>query len=264
VGEWAGAALNRRVESDKRISAMTIRIAMWSGPRNISTAMMRSFGSRADCTVTDEPFYGAFLKATGERQPLADEVIALMDCDWASVAEAMRGDAPDGEPVWYQKHMPHHMVGPTGIADFPDHRHAFLIRDPARVIASYAGKRVEVAFEHLGYDRQIAYFETETERLGKAPPVIDSSDVLTAPETVLSGLCAALGIDWDPAMLSWETGPHETDGYWGRHWYNRVEDSTGFATPPQGEVELSDHGRKVYEQCLPYYDALASHRILPG
>lgn len=243
---------------------MTIRIAMWSGPRNISTAMMRSFGSRADCAVSDEPFYGAFLRATGERQPLADEVIASMDCDWDSVADAMRGDPEGGEPIWYQKHMPHHMVADIGIDDFPDHRHAFLIRDPARVIASYAAKRVDVAFEHLGYARQVAYFEAEAERIGQAPAVIDSTDVLTAPETVLSRLCKALDIPWDPSMLSWETGRHAADGYWGRHWYNRVEDSTGFAAPPTGEAALSGHGQKVYEECLPYYETLARHRILPS
>jgi len=115
-----------------------IRIAMWSGPRNISTAMMRSFGARHDCAVTDEPFYGAFLKTTGIEQPMADDVIASMDCNWNNVAETMRGPVPDGKAIWYQKHMPHHMVTNISIGDFPDHHHAFLIRDPARVVASYA------------------------------------------------------------------------------------------------------------------------------
>lgn len=240
---------------------MTIRIAMWSGPRNISTAMMRSFASRADCAVTDEPFYGAFLKATGERQPLASETMASMDCDWASIANTMRGDPPGGEPIWYQKHMPHHMVGDISIADFPDHRHAFLIRDPARVIASYAAKGVNVKLENLGFERMVEYFEREADRQGKAPPVIDSMDVLCDPEQVLGKLCAALDIPWDEAMLSWEPGRREEDGYWGRYWYGRVEASIGFEAPPEGEAEVREEGRAVYEQALPFYETLAKWRL---
>ncbi|MEM8827079.1 MAG: HAD family hydrolase, partial [Pseudomonadota bacterium] len=129
---------------------MTIRIAMWSGPRNISTAMMRSFGARPDTSVSDEPFYGAFLKASGEAQPLAAETMAAMDCDFASVRDALCGPAPGSLPVWYQKHMPHHMIGDIGIEDFPDHRHAFLIRAPERVVASYAAKNDLRAPELLG------------------------------------------------------------------------------------------------------------------
>jgi hypothetical protein len=140
---------------------------MWSGPRNISTAMMRSFGSRGDCAVTDEPFYGAFLKATGEPQPMAGETIAAMDCDWSSVAETMSGPVPGGKAVWYQKHMPHHMVGPLAIGDFPDHAHAFLIRAPERVVASYAAKNELRGPELLGYAKLRAYFESEAERTGE-------------------------------------------------------------------------------------------------
>ncbi len=121
-----------------------IRIAMWSGPRNLSTAMMRSFGSRADSFVTDEPFYGAYLRQTGDPQPLMEQVIASMDCDWRSVARTLTGPNPAATPIWYQKHMAHHMVGPIAHHDLPGLRHAFLIRDPARVVASYAAKRVMV------------------------------------------------------------------------------------------------------------------------
>ena len=117
---------------------------MWSGPRNISTAMMRSFSSRPDCFVSDEPFYGAFLKATGAAHPMRDDVIESMETDWRRVAEALAGDPPDGSPIWYQKHMAHHMVGPIAHDDLPGLQHAFLIRDPARVVASYAAKRVAV------------------------------------------------------------------------------------------------------------------------
>ena len=234
---------------------------MWSGPRNLSTAMMRSFGSRPDTYVSDEPFYGAYLKATGDPQPMADQVMASMDCDWASVARTMTGPCPTGAPVWYQKHMAHHMVGPISLDDLPGLTHAFLIRDPARVIASYAAKRVAVRPEHLGVERQVEYFEREADRVGRAPPVVDSADILASPPDVLSRLCDALGIEWDPAMLRWETGIRETDGIWASHWYDAVAASTGFGSPDNRPVVLDDEARRVADACRPYYERLAAHRI---
>ena len=240
---------------------MTIRIAMWSGPRNLSTAMMRSFGSRSDTFVSDEPFYGAYLKATGDLQPMADQVMASMDCDWASVARTMTGPCPTGAPIWYQKHMAHHMVGPIAHDDLPSLTHAFLIRDPARVVASYAAKRVAVRPDHLGVERQVEFFEREADRLGRAPPVVDSADILANPEGVLSRLCREIGIEWDPAMLLWQAGLRETDGIWASHWYDAVAASTGFGPPDQGQVVLDDDAQRVADACRPYYERLAEHRI---
>ncbi|HVK91720.1 MAG TPA: hypothetical protein VM468_10035 [Mycoplana sp.] len=240
---------------------MTIRIAMWSGPRNLSTAMMRSFGSRSDTFVSDEPFYGAYLKATGDLQPMADQVMASMDCDWASVARTMAGPCPTGAPIWYQKHMAHHMVGPIAHDDLPSLTHAFLIRDPARVVASYAAKRIAVRPDHLGVERQVDFFEREADRLGRAPPVVDSADILANPEGVLSRLCREIGIEWDPAMLLWQAGLRETDGIWASHWYDAVAASTGFGPPDQGQVELDDDAQRVADTCRPYYERLAEHRI---
>jgi len=240
---------------------VTIRIAMWSGLRNLSTAMMRSFGSRADTFVSDEPFYGAFLKDTGADHPMRDEVIAAMDCDWRSVMQTLRGDALDNSPVWYQKHMWHHMTGPIGYEDFAGFRHAFLIREPERMIASYLRKREVAAFENFGMDRQAEFFEREADRLGRAPAVIEANDVLVNPEGVLSRLCGALGIDWDPAMLSWPPGRRDTDGPWAPHWYGAVEASTGFAPPETDDVELPDEAQRVADRCRPYYEQLAAHRI---
>jgi len=234
---------------------------MWSGPRNLSTAMMRSFSSRSDTFVSDEPFYGAYLKDSRDPQPMADEVIASMDCDWRSVARTMTGPCPANAPIWYQKHMAHHMVGPIAHDDLPGLRHAFLIRDPARVVASYANKRVAVRPEHLGVERQVEYFEREADRLGHAPPVIDSADVLGDPPAMLKRLCEALGIEWDEAMLSWEPGIRETDGIWAPHWYDAVAASTGFSSPDEHPLELDDDARRVAEACRPSYERLAKHRL---
>jgi hypothetical protein len=242
---------------------VTIRIAMWSGPRNLSTAMMRSFGSRADTFVSDEPFYGCFLKTTGADHPMREDVIAAMDCDWRSVMTALRGDAPDGSAMWYQKHMWHHMAGSIGYDDFAGFTHAFLIREPEQMIASYLRKRDAASFDDLGLERQADFFEREADRLGRVPPVIDASDVLANPEAVLSKLCEALGIPWNPAMLSWAPGPRHTDGPWAPHWYAAVEASTGFGVPEADSVDLPDDARRLAERCRPYYERLAAYRLRP-
>lgn len=239
---------------------MTIRIAMWSGPRNISTAMMRSFGARPDTVVCDEPFLGAYLKASGERQPMADEIVATMDCDFRSVLGHVSGEAD--RPIWYQKHMPHHMVGAVSIADMPDHRHAFLIRTPERVAASYAAKNRLERPEVLGYGTMRRYFEMEAERTGRPPAVVDSDDVLADPAGTLAALCAALAIPFTEDMLSWERGPHPEDGIWGAHWYASVNASTTFAPPPKTMPELSAEHRAVAEACRADYEALYRHRLV--
>jgi len=236
------------------------RIAMWSGPRNLSTALMRSFGNRADTFVSDEPFYGAFLETSGAPHPMREDVIAAMDCDWASVARTIAGPVPEGRPVWYQKHMWHHMVGPVGYADFAGFTHAFLIRAPELMIASYLRKREAAAFEDFGLDRQAEFFEREADRLGHAPPVVDANDVLADPEGTLAALCGRLGIAFDPAMLAWPPGRRATDGPWAPHWYQAVAASTGFG-PPEPVPELDREAARLAGRCRPYYERLAAHKI---
>lgn len=240
---------------------MTVRIAMWSGPRNLSTAMMRSFGNRVDTIVSDEPFYGCFLKTTGADHPLRNETIDAMDCNWRSVMRSLREDVPHGSPIWYQKHMWHHMAGPVGYDDFDGFRHAFLIREPERMIASYLRKRETADFENFGLDRQAEFFEREAERLGHAPPVVDANDLLGNPAGVLQSLCDALAIGWSEEMLSWAPGPRATDGPWAPHWYGAVEKSTGFGAADSGPVDLDDDAQHLADRCRPYYQRLAAHRI---
>ncbi len=216
---------------------------------------MYSFASRADAAVTDEPFYGAFLKQTGERHIGADEVIADMDCDWQSVASTLRGPIPDGKKIWYQKHMPHHMVDEVGIMDFPYHAHAFLIRDPDLVVASYAAKNDLREPQFLGYKQQVAYHKRISDKLGRAAPVMDSNAILSNPKGQLTALCAAIGISWDPAMLHWRKGGHAADGKWAKHWYNAVWNSTGFGAPTP-LCELSDEARRISDACRADYTYL--------
>lgn len=233
---------------------------MWSGPRNISTAMMRSFSSRPDCAVSDEPFYGAYLKQTGERHAMADEIIADMDCDWHSVARSVSGPVPAGKSIWYQKHMTHHMEGPVGVEDFPDHVHAFLIRDPALMVASYRHKNELVDARQLGFERLVEYHQRASDRLGRAAPVIDGNAVLADPLAKLPVLCAAVGIDWDPAMLAWQKGAHPSDGLWASHWYGAVMASEGFG-PPTDVSELAANEQRIADQCRASYETLSRYCI---
>jgi hypothetical protein len=239
---------------------VTVRIAMWSGPRNISTAMMRSFENRADCAVADEPFYAAYLAETGLDHPMRDAVLASQPRDWRVVARSLVEDAP--APVFYQKHMTHHMLPGFGLAWTEQCRNAFLIREPEQVLASYVAKRAEVTLDDIGVVRQRALFDREAERLGHAPPVVRGADVLADPPGVLGAVCAALGIAFDPAMLSWPAGRRESDGVWAPAWYEAVERSTGFAAPARAEDRpLTDDLRRIADAARPHYEALARYRI---
>ena len=246
---------------------MTIRIAMWSGPRNLSTAMMRAFENRADCVVSDEPFYAAYLAATGLVHPMQDEVLASQPNDWRDVAAQLAGPLPQeagkgGANVWYQKHMTHHMLPAFGLDWTAGFRHAFLIRAPARVLASYVAKREEVALSDIGLVRQVELFDRFADETGAAPPVVDSDELLRDPESVLRGLCAALAIPFDPAMLHWPRGRRASDGVWAPAWYASVEQSTGFAVQSGTELPtLPDHLQPIAEAALPYYERLATYRI---
>lgn len=240
-----------------------VRLCMWSGPRNISTAMMRSFENRPDCAVSDEPFYAAYLAETGLDHPMRSEILTSQPTDWRVVATALAGPAPGGAAVWYQKHMTHHMLDGFGL-DWADGAvNAFLIRDPARVLASYVVKRGEVTLADIGVERQRELFEREADRLGAPPPVVEGRDVLSDPAGTLGRLCAALGIAFDAAMLAWPAGPRASDGVWAPAWYDAVERSTGFGPPPDETTPpaLSDDLRRIAEAARPHYERLAAFRL---
>jgi hypothetical protein len=237
------------------------RIAMWSGPRNLSTAMMRSFGARADCAVSDEPFYAAYLAATGLEHPMRDEVLASQPEDAERVAADMLGPVPGGKPIWYQKHMSHHLLPDFPLGWMDQVTNVFLLRSPERVLASYAQKRDSVTLADIGFEGQAKLFERVADRLGRAPAVVEAEDVRRDPRGTLTALCAAIGLEFDEAMLSWAPGQHADDGVWAPHWYGAIFKSTGFAPPEEGGVDLPEHLRPIAEAARPFYERMRAFRI---
>lgn len=236
-----------------------VRIAMWSGPRNLSTAMMRSFGARSDATCVDEPFYAAYLKLTGLEHPMRAEILAAHETDAEAVAR-MLSHGPLAAPVFYQKHMTHHMVAGIPRAWMAQVRNAFLIRHPARVLASYARKMESVSLEAIGFAQQAELFDYATGELGQTPVVIDGDDILRDPRASLGALCARLGIAFEEAMLSWPAGPRPEDGVWAPHWYDAVWRSTGFGEPPGPLPETPDAFAPILAAALPIYEKLAAFK----
>ena len=243
-----------------------VRIAMWSGPRNISTAMMRSFENRRDCVVLDEPFYAAELAATGRDHPMRDAVIAAGPIDPQAVVQRLLGPLGDkAKPdahVYYQKHMTHHMIDAFPRGWIGAVGNAFLIREPERVLASYTKTWEHVSLDDIGLPQQIEIFDRVADAIGHAPPVIDTADLLADPEGQLSALCAAFGIVFSPEMLAWPPGRRASDGVWAPAWYAAVEASTGFGpADPRPLPKLEGALARIAERARPLYEKLARQKL---
>ena len=229
---------------------------MWSGPRNLSTAMMYAFAARNDCAVVDEPFYGAYLAATGLDHPMRDQVIASQNPDPVVVAQGLLGPIPGAKPLYYQKHMTLHMIPQFDRSFMRGLTNVFLIRHPARVVASYARKREAPTLADIGFMQQAELFDQVADWLGHAPLVLDSADIRADPKTSLNRLCDALGIPFMPEMLHWSKGPKSYDGIWAPHWYGAVHGSTGFENPEGDLPELTGPFADLTGQAMPYYEKL--------
>lgn len=232
-----------------------MRIAMWSGPRNLSTALMYAFGNRPDFAIWDEPFYAPYLAKTGYDHPMAADIIAAHESDPEKVAKRCLDTIPAEKPHFYMKHMPHHMIDGFPTVWAKECINIHLIRHPARVIASYGVKRSDITDDDIGFRQQAELFD----QIGGV--VIDSADIRQDPENMLKKLCAAIDLPFDPAMLSWSAGPRADDGIWAAHWYNAVHKSTGFAGAEGALPILSGRDINLLENALPYYEKMAAHKI---
>ena len=239
-----------------------VRIAMWSGPRNISTAMMCAWGNRRDTVVIDEPFYAYYLTTTGKNHPGADEVIAAGEIDWRRIVAQLTGPIPNGRQIFFQKQMTHHFLPEINREWLGAVTNCFLIRDPREVIASYVKKREDPSLEDLGFIQQAEIFDFVQSRTDAIPPIVDAKDVLENPERTLRLLCDAVGVDFNKSMLSWPPGLRETDGIWARHWYSEVAKTTSFRPYRPTGQQVPERLREIYERCCDCYEKLYQHRLL--
>jgi hypothetical protein len=239
-----------------------VRIAMWSGPRNISTALMRSFGSRPDTAVTDEPLYAHYLKVSGVAHPGREAVLAAHEPDWRKVAAEITGPVPGERAIWYQKHMAHHLLPMIERGWLDTLTNAFLIREPDEMVASLHRTFPGATLPDTGLAQQCEVFDRVVERQGRAPPVVLASDLLKDPRAQLGALCASLGIPFLEAMLSWPAGPRATDGAWAPYWYAAVEASTGFEPHARRQPKLTATQSRLVDECRPYYEKLYAQRLL--
>ncbi|MEQ8211272.1 MAG: hypothetical protein RH917_15705 [Lacipirellulaceae bacterium] len=238
------------------------RIAMWSGPRNISTALMRSWGSRPDTIVCDEPFYAYYLKTTGyTHHPGYQEVLSTQESDWQQVVDQLTGSLPDNNQILYQKQMAHHLVGDYSLSWADEMINMFLIRDPREMLLSLIQKIPEPTIEETGLPQQVALFERIRNQKGIIPAVIDAKDVLLDPPGMLKKLCASIAVPFREEMLRWKPGIHETDGVWAKFWYANVAESTTFSpySPRTGEIP-SKH-KRLLQQCQALYNSLSNHKL---
>lgn len=234
---------------------------MWSGPRNISTAMMRSWGNRPDTFVCDEPLYAHYLKETGKPHPMAAEIIAHDENDWRKVVTRLTGDVPEGKAIFYQKHMTHHLLPGVGREWLERVTNCFLIRDPREVITSYIAKNDIPTLEDVGFVQQAEIFDWVRARTGKIPPVLDGKEIQNEPRRMLGLLCDVLGIPFSEAMLSWPPGLRPTDGIWAPHWYKEVETSTSFRPHKPKTEEVPESLGEIYRQCRECYERLYEERL---
>ena len=237
------------------------RIAMWSGPRNISTAMMRSFENRDDAVVIDEPFYAYYLSQTGLDHPGKEKVLKSQNTNWDYVVSLINGNIPNEKMIWYQKHMAHHIIDDKDIGWVRSFNNFFLIRHPQEVIISYSKRSKISGINDLGFLHQINLFKKIKNITGEYPIVFDAKDILSDPEKYLRKMCEYLKINFSNKMLSWPKGPRKTDGVWSPYWYKNVIKSTSFKPYKSTNEKMSKEYDNLLEECLQHYNYLNSFKI---
>ncbi len=236
---------------------------MWSGPRNISTALMRSFENRHDTYVIDEPFYGYYLKETNKKHPLKNEIIKKYPNNEKDIIKMITTSSNSNKLIFYQKHMTHHILEKTSLKWISKGINCFLIRDPAEVINSYIKKNKLYDISEIGFPSQLKIFKKAYE-LDKDTIVINVKDLMNNPKKIISRLCKKLKIPYDDKMLKWPKGERDTDGIWSKVWYENVINSTGFKknkTQTSKKINLPDEYQKIHKESLQIYNYMNKYKI---
>lgn len=230
-------------------------IACWSGPRNISTALMRSWSSRKDTFVTDEPFYAYYLKETQMNHPMHKKIINHYLSDYDEIVNHLINEIPNRKNIWYQKHMAHHLIDLSKIDWIKKCENCILIRHPKEVISSYTAKNELNCVTELGYPQQfeLAKFLKKSNCSFK---IIDSADLLKNPKEILFEWCESINIQFDESMLHWKRGDHPNDGIWWPHWYNNVIETTGFQKYKKKDISIENEYDSIYNDSMEYYNYL--------
>ena len=232
-----------------------MRIACWSGPRNISTALMRSWSSRTDFFVSDEPFYAYYLRERQLKHPMYKEIIEHYADKYDDVVTGLTSGIPNGKEHWYQKHMAHHIIDLNNIEWIKNFENCILIRHPKDVINSYVKKNTLNHIDELGYPQQYKIMRY-LDSIGKKFIVIDSNILLNNPEKILSQWCSSINLEFDISMLKWQKGNHPQDGIWWKHWYDNVITTTHFQKFSANQSELDKKYQSIYDEALDYYNKL--------
>jgi hypothetical protein len=233
-------------------------VCLWSGPRNVSTALMYSFAERDDTRVVDEPLYGHFLRVTGTLHPGREQVLASVDCDGDRVMRGLLAEARTGPGILFMKQMAHHLVE-IDTAFLEHTENVFLIRDPEQMLPSLTIQLPDAGLADTGLKKQWQLFESLV-AAGQTPAIVDSRALLLNPAGVLGRLCEHLGIPFDRRMLNWSAGPRDEDGIWAPYWYHAVHRSTGFS-PYRHKTDFPDHLLPLLAECKPWYEKLHARAI---
>tara|TARA_B110000003_G_C16457141_1_gene460299 strand:- start:6 stop:722 length:717 start_codon:yes stop_codon:yes gene_type:complete len=232
-----------------------MKIACWSGPRNISTALMRSWSSREDVFVSDEPFYAYYLKEKKLKHPMYKEIIQYYHNTYEDIVASLISEIPNGKEQWYQKHMAHHLLDLNNIDWIQNFENCILIRHPKHVINSYVKKNTLNHVNELGYPQQYKIMKY-LKSIDKKFIVIDSNILLSNPKKILSQWCSSIDLKFDNSMLRWDKGDHPQDGIWWRHWYDNVILTTHFKKFSSNKSNLDKKYQSIYEEALDYYNKL--------
>jgi len=227
-------------------------VACWSGPRNISTALMRSWSSRRDTFVSDEPFYAHYLKSTQNNHPMREKIIKHYLTDYNKIVTHLTNNIPNQKTVWYQKHMAHHINDLNNIDWIKNFENCILIRHPKDVISSYVKKNTLNHIDEIGYPQQYKIMKY-LDDIGKKFIVIDSDILLKNPEKILSQWCNSIDLEFDNSMLRWKKGNHQNDGIWWSHWYDNVIKSTKFQKFSSSDNIVDKKYKLIYDEALDYY-----------